>query len=54
MEKKVTIICIDNSNYPISLEINKTYEALESDFFYIIIDENYDHYEFPKEIFVKV
>lgn len=51
--EKVNVICINNSNYPISLEINRTYEALESDFFYIIIDENHDDHEYPKEIFVK-
>lgn len=52
--EKANVICIDNLNYPISLQINKIYEVLENDFFYIIIDENYDEHQYPKEIFIKI
>lgn len=50
--EKVNIICINNFDYPISLEINKKYEALDIGFFYLIVDENYEDNEYPKDIFV--
>jgi hypothetical protein len=48
------VICIDNKNYPISLELNKEYQAKESENFYIIIDSNLEDNYFPKNIFEKV
>lgn len=47
----VKVICINNDYYPLSLLLNKEYEAKEEDFFYIIIDENLEEYYYPKEIF---
>jgi hypothetical protein len=47
----VLIICINNDQYPLSLELNKEYYANETKNSYIIIDENYEDVEYPKEIF---
>jgi len=48
------VICIDNKNYPTSLELNKEYQAKESENFYIITDSNLEDNHFPKNIFEKV
>lgn len=50
--EKIKITCINNKNYPVSLEMNKQYEAIDNGFFYVIVDDNFDEYEYPKEIFV--
>ena len=45
------IICINNDNYPLSLELNKEYEAKEIGNFYVLIDCNLENCYYPKEIF---
>lgn len=46
------VICINNSYYPVSLSLNKKYNVLrEEGLFYIIVDESYEEYLFPKELF---
>lgn len=45
------VICIDNKNYPLSLEINKEYEVLEKNDNFIIVDENLEDCEYPKSMF---
>jgi len=47
----VKIICINNDYYPVSLQLNKEYEAKEDYFYYIILDESLEEYYYPKEIF---
>jgi hypothetical protein len=48
---KIIIICVDNTNYPVSLELNKKYEATQNGNYYCIIDENFEDYKYPIEIF---
>lgn len=48
------IICIDNRQYPLSLELNKEYEARETEDSYVIVDENSEDCEYPKKIFYKL
>lgn len=45
------VICVNNSSYPVSLEVNKEYEAKEIDGFYQILDETLEEYLYPKEFF---
>jgi hypothetical protein len=46
------VICINNSYYPVSLSLNKIYNVeRETKVGYIIIDENHESWEYPKEIF---
>lgn len=45
------VICIDNSYYPVSLELNKEYLAKEDNDCYIILDESLEEYCYPKELF---
>ena len=52
--EKIRIICIDNTNYPVSLEVNKEYEGVDCGISYMIVDENYESYEYPKELFVRI
>lgn len=47
----IKIICINNDYYPLSLKLNKEYEAKEHEFYYIILDETLEEYYYPKEIF---
>jgi hypothetical protein len=48
------IICINNFGYPLSLELNKQYYFVsEKENHYIILDENLEECEFPKDLFVK-
>lgn len=51
--EKIKVICIDNANYPISLEVNKEYEGVDCGIYYMITDENHDSYEYPKELFIR-
>ena len=51
------VICIDNSEYPASLEVRKIYEALgdekaESEGFIRIIDESGEDYVYPARNFI--
>lgn len=48
---KIKIICINNDYYPVSLKLNKEYEAKEHELYYIILDETLEEYYYPKEIF---
>jgi hypothetical protein len=41
------VICINNSHYPLSLEVNKEYKAIKKEDFYIILDENHEEYYYP-------
>ncbi len=57
MNKSKFVICIDNSNYPASLEKRKIYESVaDSDAEKLgqirIIDETGDDYLYPAECFV--
>lgn len=45
------IKCISNLNYPLSLKLHEIYEAIEIKDFYLILDENLEYCEFPKELF---
>jgi putative heme iron utilization protein len=59
MNKSKFVICIDNSEYPASLEKRKIYESVadsEADKHgqIRIIDESGDDYLFPAECFVEV
>jgi hypothetical protein len=46
------VTCINNKYYPLSLSLNKIYNVeRETSVNYIIIDENYEECEYPKEIF---
>ena len=46
------VICKDNSYYPLSLCLNCKYKVIkETDISYIIIDENKEEHNYPKEIF---
>lgn len=45
------VICVDNKNYPLSLELNKEYEVLEKGDFFILIDKNLEDCEYPKKLF---
>jgi hypothetical protein len=47
----IKIICVNNDFYPLSLHLNKEYEAKEEGFFYIILDETLEEYYYPKELF---
>jgi hypothetical protein len=49
----IKVICINNEYYPLSLQLNKEYEAKEEDNCYIILDETLEEYYYPKEIFIK-
>lgn len=51
MIEKINVICIDNTNYPLSLIINKKYEVFERKNNYVIIDENLEQNEYPKFLF---
>lgn len=51
MIEKINAICIDNTNYPLSLIINKKYEVFERKNNYVIIDENLEQNEYPKFLF---
>lgn len=45
--------CINNDNYPLSLEKNKDYKVTSEDrYFYTIQDENLEDCKYPKEIFI--
>jgi hypothetical protein len=48
---KIKVVCINNMHYPLSLKLDKEYEAKDNGDFYIIIDENLEFCQFPKEIF---
>ena len=57
MSKRNFVICIDNSDYPASLETRKIYEALEdkgaaSVDHIRIIDESGDDYLYPASCFI--
>jgi hypothetical protein len=45
------VICINNINYPLSLEINKEYEVIEKNNYFIVVDSNLEDCEYPKELF---
>lgn len=47
----VRVICINNDHYPVSLQLNKEYEAKEYDNFYIIIADNLEPEKFSKDLF---
>lgn len=47
------VVCINNDNYPLSLELRKEYEVLETNNFYIIIDKNLEDCKYPKNCFVE-
>jgi len=58
MNKSKFVICIDNSDYPASLEKRKIYESLadsdaEKQGQIRIIDESGDDYLYPTEYFVE-
>ncbi len=58
MNKSKFVICIDNSNYPTSLEQRKIYESVadsdaETHGQIRIIDESGDDYLYPSECFVE-
>jgi len=57
MKQSKFVICIDNSDYPASLETRKIYEAIpDSDAAQTgqirVIDESGDDYLYPEECFV--
>lgn len=46
------VICINNEYYPTSLSLNKEYSVtVEEDFYYIILDDSFEEYIFPKNLF---
>jgi len=53
------VVCIDNSEYPISLELHKIYRVLpdkeaQTDGDMRIIDESGEDYLFPAEYFISI
>lgn len=59
MMNKQFAICIDNSEYPASLELHKTYRVLpdedaQADGDLRVIDESGEDYLFPAEYFVLI
>lgn len=57
MKQSKFVICIDNSDYPASLEIRKIYEAIpDSDAAQIgqirVVDESGEDYLFPEACFI--
>lgn len=53
------VICIDDSNYPVSLVARKLYESIpdeksENTGFIRVIDETGDDYLYPVELFTEV
>ncbi|MCC6298260.1 MAG: hypothetical protein IT314_03100 [Anaerolineales bacterium] len=53
------VICVDNSEYPASLELHKIYRVLpdkdaQSDGDYRVIDESGDNYLFPANYFIPI
>jgi hypothetical protein len=48
----MTAICINNSDYPVSLRLGKEYAIIrEEGNYYRIIDDSGEDYIFPKECF---
>lgn len=47
----IKVICINNDLYPLSLELNKEYDVKDMGDHYIIVDNNHEDCNFPKEIF---
>lgn len=46
------VTCISNKYYPLSLSLNKVYDVKkETNVGYAIVDENYEEWEYPKEMF---
>lgn len=45
------VICINNDYYPLSLEIDKEYDAIEKGNRFIITDDNLEDCEYPRELF---
>ena len=59
MKEPQFVICIDNSDYPVSLEIRKIYELVkdaqaEKEGYLRVIDESGEDYLYGSERFVKV
>lgn len=45
------VICINNIDYPLSLEVNKEYDVLEEGNYYYIVDDNLEDWKYPKYLF---
>ena len=46
------VICMNNDYYPASLSLNKEYFVIrEEDIFYVMIDDSFEEYLFPKDLF---
>lgn len=59
MSKRRFVVCIDNSDHPVSLEIRKIYEVVRDDVaerhaHVRVIDESGDDYLYPCEMFVPI
>jgi hypothetical protein len=47
----INVICINNEHYPVSLELNKEYEAKEQGDFYLIMNNDLEYEKFLKILF---
>jgi len=58
-QKSDYVVCVDNSGYPVSLELRKIYLRLpdpsaEEDGFIRIVDESGEDYLYPSRFFVPI
>ncbi len=58
-EETEFVVCVDNAEYPVSLEVRKIYEVLaqetpEGEEFLRIVDESGEDYLYPRELFVPI
>ncbi len=52
------VVCVNNAEYPVSLEIRKIYEVMpgegEPEGLLRIVDESGDDYLYPRELFIPI
>jgi hypothetical protein len=58
-QKPAYVVCVDNSGYPVSLELRKIYLRLpdagaEEDGFIRVVDESGEDYLYPSRFFVAI
>jgi len=59
MKTRQFVVCIDNSGYPVSLEVRKLYELLpdadaEKSEQFRVIDESGEDYLYPASAFIRI
>ncbi len=52
------VVCVNNAEYPVSLELRKIYEVVpgegEPEGFLRVVDESGDDYLYPRELFIPI